>query len=147
MELDWASLHRILSDTTRRSILQLLAEKESLTYTDIMTLLQITNTGRLNYHLKVLGTLLSKDDSGRYHLTNEGKQAANLLRTFPERAPPEKNLTPVKVAAAVVLALVGALLTFAFVTLLLAVGGPISTSTGAHVVMSAQTIPENTTSP
>jgi DNA-binding transcriptional ArsR family regulator len=79
LEVDWASLHKILSDTTRRSILELLAEKELLSYTDIMTLLQITNTGRLNYHLKVLGNLLSKDDSGRYYLTDEGKQAANLL--------------------------------------------------------------------
>lgn len=125
--------------------MELLAEKEPLSYTDIMTLLQITNTGRLNYHLKVLGNLLSKDDSGRYHLTNEGKQAANLLRTFPERAPPEKNLTPVKVAAAVVLALVGVLLISAFVTALLAVGGPTTMSTEAHVGMSTQTIPENTT--
>jgi DNA-binding transcriptional ArsR family regulator len=39
MDVDWASLHKILSDTTRRSILELLSEKESLAYTDMMTLL------------------------------------------------------------------------------------------------------------
>ena len=110
LEVDWASLHKILSDTTRRSILELLAEKESLTYTDMMTLLQITNTGRLNYHLKVLGSLISKDEGGRYRLTEQGRQAASLLRTFPERVPPERKLTGVKVATAVVLILIGVLL-------------------------------------
>jgi len=89
LDVDWASLHKILSDTTRRSILKLLTERESLAYTDIMTLLQITNTGRLNYHLKALGTLISKDERGRYRLTEQGRQAANMLRIFPERVPPD----------------------------------------------------------
>jgi hypothetical protein len=35
----------------------LLDEKEALGYTEIMTVLGVTNTGRLNYHLKVLGDL------------------------------------------------------------------------------------------
>ena len=41
-EVDWSSLHKILSDSTRRSILELVSEKQELSYTDIMTLLQIT---------------------------------------------------------------------------------------------------------
>ena len=143
MEVDWASLHKILSDTTRRSILELLAEKESLTYTDVMTLLQITNTGRLNYHLKALGSLISKDESGRYHLTEQGRQAASLLRTFPERAPPERKLTGVKVATAVVLILTGVLLisTFAFAF------GPNSASvtTSERSGVAPQALPQNTT--
>jgi len=48
-EVDWSSLHKILSGTTRRSILELLAEKEAFGYTEIMTVLRVTNTGRLNY--------------------------------------------------------------------------------------------------
>ncbi len=86
-EVDWSSLHKILSDTTRRNVLELLAEKEGLSYTEIMALLQITNTGRLNYHLKALGALVSKDDQGKYSLNERGKLAANMLKTFPERAP------------------------------------------------------------
>jgi len=87
-EVDWSSLHKILSDVTRRNILELLAEKEGgLSYTEIMALLRITNTGRLNYHLKALSVLVSKDDQGRYRLTERGKLAANLLKTFPERVP------------------------------------------------------------
>ena len=146
LEVDWASLHKILSDTTRRSILELLSEREALSYTDIMTLLQITNTGRLNYHLKVLGGLLSKDEGGRYHLTEQGRQAAGLLRTFPERVPPEKNLSALKIAASVVLILLGVLFIIAFVSLLLfAAAGTTTTSTVAHSELSAQAIPQNTT--
>ena len=146
MEADWASLHKILSDTTRRSILELLAEKESLTYTDIMTLLQITNTGRLNYHLKVLGSLISKDEGGRYRLTEQGKQAADLLRTFPERVPPEKKLTGVKVTAAVVLILIGILLIASFsFAVIVATGGTGSVSTAVSAGVGPQALRQNTT--
>ena len=143
--MDWASLHRILSDTTRRSILELLAERESLTYTEIMTLLQITNTGRLNYHLKALGSLLSKDDSGKYHLTDQGRQAASLLKTFPERVPPERKLSALKVTAAVVLALLGVLLIVTFAMALLFASGPTMITTESHAGLSTQAIPQNTT--
>ena len=146
MEADWASLHKILSDPTRRSILELLSERESLTYTDIMTLLQITNTGRLNYHLKVLGSLISKDEQGRYHLTEQGRQAASLLRTFPERAPPERKLTGLKVGTAVVLILVGLFLIFSFSFLLLdASVGSMSVSTAESGGVGPQALPQNTT--
>ena len=146
MEVDWASLHRILSDTTRRSILELLAEKESLTYTEVMTLLQITNTGRLNYHLKALGGLISKDEGGRYHLTEQGRQAASLLRTFPERVPPERKLTGVKVTAAVVLILIGVLLIASFSFAVIdATGGTANVSTIESAGVGPQALPQNTT--
>lgn len=146
METDWASLHKTLSDTTRRSILELLAEKESLTYTDMMTLLQITNTGRLNYHLKALGGLISKDEGGRYRLTDQGRQAADLLRTFPERVPPERKLTGVKVTAAVVLILIGVLLIASFSFAVIdATGGTASVSTTESAGVGPQALPQNTT--
>ena len=145
MEIDWASLHKILSDTTRRSILELLAEKDSLSYTDMMTLLQITNTGRLNYHLKALGNLVSKDEGGRYRLTEQGKQAATLLKTFPERAPPEKRLTALKVVTAVVLILIGVLLISSFVPVFLLATGSAYTTTSVSGEVSPQALPQNTT--
>ncbi|MDG7008373.1 MAG: helix-turn-helix transcriptional regulator [Nitrososphaerota archaeon] len=145
METDWASLHKILSDTTRRSILGLLAEKESLTYTDMMTLLQITNTGRLNYHLKALGTLISKDEEGRYRLTEQGRQAADLLRTFPERVPPERKLTGVKVTAAVVLILIGVLLIASFSFAVIGLAGTAYVSTTESGGVGPQALPQNTT--
>jgi DNA-binding transcriptional ArsR family regulator len=147
-EVDWSSLHKILSDTTRRSILELLAEKEALSYTEIMALLQVTNTGRLNYHLKALGTLISKDDQGKYHLTERGKLSVNLLRTFPERATVErkKHLSGLKIAAAVVLLLVGILLISAAAGLfLLALQSPTSANTIMSGGVSNQIVPQNTT--
>jgi energy-coupling factor transporter transmembrane protein EcfT len=145
LETDWASLHKTMSDTTRRSILELLAEKDSLTYTDIMTLLQITNTGRLNYHLKALGSLISKDEGGRYRLTEQGRQAANLLRTFPERVTPEKKLTGLKVATAIVLILIGVVLIASFSLAIIAVAGPAYTTTTESAVVGPQALPQNTT--
>jgi len=145
LEADWASLHKILSDTTRRSILELLSEKESLTYTDMMTLLQITNTGRLNYHLKVLGSLISKDEEGRYRLTEQGRQAANLLRTFPERIPPERKLTGLKVTAAVVLILIGVYLIATSSIAMMGVAGPVYVSTTEGGGVEPQALPQNTT--
>jgi hypothetical protein len=143
MEVDWASLHKILSDTTRRSILELLAEKESLSYTDIMTFLQITNTGRLNYHLKALTSLVSKDEAGKYHLTEQGRQAASLLKTFPERVPPERKLTALKLVTVAVLILSGLLLIASFAGALLFFA-PETVGTSNHVLLGPEAIPQNT---
>jgi hypothetical protein len=144
-EVDWSSLHRILSDSTRRSVLELLSEKQTLSYTDIMTLLRITNTGRLNYHLKTLGNLVSKDDDGRYRLTERGQLAVSLLKTFPERAPEEKTLSMLKVTVAIVLILVGILLISSFSIALLGLSGTTSVSSSEHASMSSLAIPQNTT--
>jgi DNA-binding transcriptional ArsR family regulator len=144
-EVDWSSLHKILSDTTRRSILELLSEKQALSYTEIMTLLGITNTGRLNYHLKVLGNLVSKDEEGKYRLTERGQIAVNLLRTFPERAPAEKKPSALKASVAIVLILVGILIIASFSFGLLGLSASISVSSNTQVSISSQLIPQNTT--
>jgi DNA-binding transcriptional ArsR family regulator len=145
-EVDWSSLHKILSDTTRRSILELLAEKGSLGYTEILTLLHVTNTGRLNYHLKALGDLISKDGEGKYRLTERGQLAVNLLKAFPERVPTEARRLPVLKIAVCVLLVVMAVI---FLTIPLMSG-----NLGQHVVTSSasgvtiagpQAIPQNTT--
>jgi hypothetical protein len=145
-DVDWSSLHKILSDTTRRSILELVAEKQALSYTEMMTLLQITNTGRLNYHLKALGDLVSKDGEGRYRLTERGQLAVSLLRTFPERAPVEKkSLSALKVTTVVVLVLIGSLLIVSLTLGVLAAAGPTYTSTSERASVSSQVIPQNAT--
>jgi DNA-binding transcriptional ArsR family regulator len=113
-EIDWSSLHKILSDTTRRSILELIKEKDAISYTEIMAILRVTNTGRLNYHLKALTGLISKNDQGKYHLTERGQLAINLLQTFPEKVQAENVLSikkqSLKVVAATLLILLGAFL-------------------------------------
>lgn len=80
-----ASLLKILKDETRRKIVLLLNEKGSLSYTDLMDTLEIVSTGTLNYHLKVLGDLLAKNETGQYLLTDKGKLASRLLIEFPEQ--------------------------------------------------------------
>lgn len=79
-----ASLHKILKDETRRKIVLLLNEKDSLSYTELMDTLGIVSTGLLNYHLKVLGDLLMKNEDGQYALTEKGRLASRLLLEFPE---------------------------------------------------------------
>lgn len=94
MDMNWNSLHKMLRDETRRNIIAILSEKGDLNYTEIMTILNITNTGRLNYHLKVLGDLIMKDVQGRYRLSEKGSLAANMMRTFPERNITGNNSSP-----------------------------------------------------
>ncbi len=79
------SLHRILKDETRRKIISVLNEKGSLSYTDLMSNLGIPNTGKLNYHLKVLNGLLMKTEDGKYVLTEKGFLASRLLQEFDEK--------------------------------------------------------------
>ena len=84
MDSGIGSLHKILKNETRRKIIILLNEKGELSYTDLMETLGFVTTGRLNYHLKVLGELLSKNEIGQYSLTEKGKLASKLLLEFPE---------------------------------------------------------------
>jgi hypothetical protein len=85
MSLGIDSLHKILKDETRRKIVLLLNEKGSLGYTDLMDTLKISSTGTLNYHLKVLGELLEKNETGQYLLSEKGKLASRFLVEFPEQ--------------------------------------------------------------
>ncbi len=89
-----ASLHKVLRDETRRKIILLLQEKGSLSYVDLMKTLGITNTGKMNYHLKILGDLLSKKEDGQYALTEKGTLASRLLLEFPEVTARQMGLSP-----------------------------------------------------
>ena len=80
-----ASLHKVLKDETRRRIILLLNEKSSLSYTELINTLRIGSTGTLNYHLKILGELISKNESGLYMLTEKGRLASQLLLEFPDK--------------------------------------------------------------
>ncbi|MGB9960584.1 MAG: winged helix-turn-helix domain-containing protein [Candidatus Bathyarchaeales archaeon] len=82
MAADLQNLHRILKDHTRREIIRYLYDKGSLSYTELMKILSIKNTGRLNYHLKVLNDLVKRAEDGKYGLTEKGMVAASLLEKF-----------------------------------------------------------------
>jgi hypothetical protein len=78
MSVSLNSLHKSLKDETRRKIISILAAKGALGYSELMAELQIASTGRLNYHLKVLDGLISKDAEGKYLLSEKGKAAQRV---------------------------------------------------------------------
>lgn len=83
MSVDLPHLHGILKDKTRARVLELLEQRERLSYVELQTLLGIAHTGKLNYHLKILGDLISKDEqSGLYSLSEKGRVAVALLGKF-----------------------------------------------------------------
>ncbi|MDR1993628.1 MAG: winged helix-turn-helix domain-containing protein [Nitrososphaerota archaeon] len=84
MSSEIESLNKILKDKTRREIILILTDRESLSYTELMETLQIGRTGTLNYHLKILGGLLEKTNSRQYTLSEKGKLVARFLTEFPE---------------------------------------------------------------
>lgn len=90
------SLYKVLKDKTRRKIVLQLSQNGPLTYVDLMNALEITNTGRLNYHLKILGDLLGKNENGKYRLTEKGTLASQLLKQFPAEKPVERKPSVVR---------------------------------------------------
>jgi len=111
MDVDLASLHKILKDPTRRNIVLLLGRKGQLAYMQLMNLLEITNTGRFNYHLKILADLIEKGEDGKYLLSERGQLAYQLLQKFPEKTAEAK---PLGMGDALLIGIVGLILLFAF---------------------------------
>ncbi len=83
-ELGFTSLYKALKDQMRKKIIIALSENDSLSYTDLMNILKIDSTGRLNYHLKIMHDLIAKKENGEYVLTEKGKLAWRLLSEFPD---------------------------------------------------------------
>ena len=87
MTVEFSNLHKILKDPTRRDLLRCLSEGGTLSYVELMAQAKVTNTGRLNYHLKILNGLIEKQADGKYGLTEKGLLAVQLLDKFPEEKP------------------------------------------------------------
>lgn len=107
MSVDFESLSDVLKHPIRRKILLTLYEKK-LSYVDLMKIVEIKNTGRFNYHLKILGDLIEKDNDGRYCLTEKGRMAVQLLQKFPERSTQQ---LPLRVEDAALIGFAGVVLT------------------------------------
>ena len=71
-------IYSILSHDFRRKILYLLDKEGYVPYTDLMEKLDLDQTGQLNFHLKKLGSLISKDKKS-YFLTEDGKRILKIL--------------------------------------------------------------------
>lgn len=103
-----ASLLKILKDNNRRRIVIELEDKGSLSYVDLMKSAGIESTGKMNYHLRLLNVLVTKNGSGHYQLTEKGKLASKLLREFPTEVgvKEEKRVWIIASALSIVYALI-----------------------------------------
>ncbi|MEM2202104.1 MAG: winged helix-turn-helix domain-containing protein [Candidatus Bathyarchaeia archaeon] len=108
MGVDFESLSDVLKHPVRRKIILTLFERGNLSYVDLMNFVGVSNTGKFNYHLKILGDLIEKDQNGRYFLTEKGHMAAQLLQKFPEKKP---QPTFLPMADAAVIGFAGVVLT------------------------------------
>jgi hypothetical protein len=99
---------------------------------ELMDLTKVTNTGKLNYHLKVLGGLIEKQSDGRYSLTQRGQLAVQLIDNFPKRGTrttvPKKKTRKLLATAILLLACIVA------VSLLLIILAPPASSPSLSVV-------------
>ena len=68
----------------RRNILKIIGSApEGVIYSEILDELQL-NTGKLNYHLKLLTGLIERDETRHYHLTKLGKKSVMVLNSMTE---------------------------------------------------------------
>ena len=81
-----SSLYKILKDANRQKIIRTLNDEGSVSYTELLEGSETGSTGLLNYHLKVLGDLITKNETGQYSLTERGKIASSVLLNFPAEA-------------------------------------------------------------
>ena len=75
----------------RRKIILAPYGSKRLSYVEFMKIVKVVSIGKFNYHLKILGDLIEKDQNGKYSLTEKGQTAAQLLQKFPQRKPREEN--------------------------------------------------------
>jgi predicted transcriptional regulator len=110
MGVNFESFQDVLKHPIRRKIIVALSENPSLTYTDLMRVTDSRNTGKFNYHLKVLADLIEKDENGKYGLTEKGRLAVQFLQTFKEK---QKEPSPLRMADASLIGFAGFVVTLA----------------------------------
>jgi hypothetical protein len=110
MGVDFESFQNVLKHPIRRKIILALSQSESLSYTDLMGAAESANTGKFNYHLKILADLIQKDNNSKYRLTEKGHLAAEFLQTFKDK---KAEPSPLRMADALLIGFVGFAVTLA----------------------------------
>lgn len=85
MSVDIESFQKVLNHPIRRKVILTLRQSGNLSYMDLMGAVEASNTGKFNYHLKILADLIQKDSDGKYLLTEKGQLATQFLLTFKEK--------------------------------------------------------------
>lgn len=92
-------IYAVLSHPTRRQLLQILDREGYVKHSDLMARLKIETTGKLNFHIKQLETLILKEPrTGAYYLSDEGKQAITVIE-FNDRIMRGESILDVKTAS------------------------------------------------
>jgi hypothetical protein len=68
-----------LSHKMRRHIVKVLSLNTTMSYTELMSALRITEIGKLSFHLKMMGILLSQNEEKRYLLSPLGRKASLII--------------------------------------------------------------------
>jgi len=64
----------------RRKIILAPYGSKRLSYVKFMKIVKVVSIGKFNYHLKILGDLIEKDQNGKYSLTEKGQTAAHFSK-------------------------------------------------------------------
>lgn len=116
MDVDYRSLSDVLKNPIRRRIILALSSGTCVSYVDLMKLVEVSNTGKFNYHLKTLGDLIQKDETGKYCLTEKGRLTVQFIQKFPDKQVESKSL---RMADAALIGFAGFVVTVANPALLL----------------------------
>jgi len=112
-----------ISHPLRIKILKLLAKKPR-SFSELKRELGIESSGKLDFHLKKLGSLVAADETGRYVLTKEGYAALQAIYTI-KKFGWQKRAYFINLAAYIVFNTIAAISNF---TLWLMVVLPLSTA-------------------
>jgi DNA-binding transcriptional ArsR family regulator len=74
-----SKLLKILSHSIRRRVIRCLEKQGSLSFNDLLKLVNSKNHGELGFHLRALKGLIEQKSSDEYSLTDNGLLAAGLL--------------------------------------------------------------------
>lgn len=81
---DEYELFKALSHPIRAKILELICENGELSYTEILTALNI-DTGQLNFHLRNISGLYTRTEEGNYALNEAGKLGYYVIKGVKKR--------------------------------------------------------------
>ncbi len=85
---------KALAHPVRREVIRALAEKGSLSYTELMRITEVDDSGTFAFHMRMLQGLVCKDpQTGDYKLSEEGVRAYKVLRILSGEQNTEEGVT------------------------------------------------------
>ncbi len=99
-ELDY--ILQALGHRVRRKVIELLAEKGPLTYTELMKETGVDDSGTFGFHLRRMSKLLKKNRMGEYELTVLGWKAYKTLCELQGKEPKPYTKPPIELGAPIV---------------------------------------------